>query len=48
MTVSQNVSVGLLALGLAYWYRLSRWPAVRYADRATEVVAPDRAAAAVG
>jgi phosphatidylglycerol:prolipoprotein diacylglycerol transferase len=32
MTVSQSISVGLLAFGLAYWVALSRQPAARYAD----------------
>jgi phosphatidylglycerol:prolipoprotein diacylglycerol transferase len=32
MTISQNISVGLFCFGLAYWYRLSRWPAERLAD----------------
>ncbi len=27
MTVSQNISLFLFLAGLAYWFRLSRWPA---------------------
>jgi phosphatidylglycerol:prolipoprotein diacylglycerol transferase len=34
MTVSQNISIVLLAFGLLFWYRLSHWPAGRYADEA--------------
>lgn len=34
MTISQNVSLLFLAWGLVFWYRLSRWPAVRHADAA--------------
>jgi phosphatidylglycerol:prolipoprotein diacylglycerol transferase len=41
MTISQNVSVFLLAGGLLYWYCLSRWPAHRYADSVERV--PDAA-----
>lgn len=32
MTISQNISLGLLACGLAFWYALSRMPARRYVD----------------
>jgi len=32
MTISQNISLVLLVCGLVYWFRLSRWPAERYAD----------------
>ncbi|HEV3162572.1 MAG TPA: prolipoprotein diacylglyceryl transferase [Isosphaeraceae bacterium] len=32
LTISQNISVALLACGLLYWWRLSRWPASMYAD----------------
>jgi phosphatidylglycerol:prolipoprotein diacylglycerol transferase len=32
MTLSQNISVGLLLMGLALWARLSRCPAGRHAD----------------
>jgi phosphatidylglycerol---prolipoprotein diacylglyceryl transferase len=32
MTLSQNISVGLLLLGLAFWVRLVRRPARRHAD----------------
>jgi phosphatidylglycerol---prolipoprotein diacylglyceryl transferase len=32
MTISQVISVGLLAFGVAYWVALSRRPAVRHAD----------------
>jgi phosphatidylglycerol:prolipoprotein diacylglycerol transferase len=34
MTVSQNVSLAFLVAGLVFWYRLSRWPAERYAETA--------------
>ena len=34
MTLSQNVSIGVLAAGLACWARLSRLPRRRYADGA--------------
>lgn len=33
MTISQVISIGLLTCGLLWWYRLSRWPAERYADK---------------
>lgn len=33
MTLSQNISVGLLLLGLAFWVRLVRRSAVRHADQ---------------
>lgn len=32
-TISQNISIGLLVAGLAYWSWLSRLPRVRYADQ---------------
>jgi phosphatidylglycerol:prolipoprotein diacylglycerol transferase len=32
MTISQFISVGILAFGVAYWVALSRRPAIRYAD----------------
>jgi len=32
MTISQSISVGLFAFGVAYWAALSRLPASRYAD----------------
>lgn len=34
MTLSQNISVAILACGLVAWYRLSRLPVGRYADQA--------------
>lgn len=34
MTISQNISVVLLAGGLLYWARLWQWPKVRFADMA--------------
>lgn len=37
MTVSQNISLVLVACGLAFWYWLSRRPAVRYADTAEAI-----------
>lgn len=40
LTISQNISVLILLFGLAFWYRLSRWPAERYADRPDETPAP--------
>ncbi len=36
MTISQNISLVLLACGAIFWYSLSRGPAVRYADTAEE------------
>lgn len=36
LTISQNISVLILLSGLAYWYRLSRWPAERFADHAAK------------
>jgi phosphatidylglycerol:prolipoprotein diacylglycerol transferase len=45
LTISQNVSIALLAFGLWYWYQLSRWPAERYADAAPE---PRSSAVAAG
>jgi phosphatidylglycerol:prolipoprotein diacylglycerol transferase len=44
MTISQNISLALLAFGLLYWYRLSFLPLERHAD-IREVVP---SAAAVG
>jgi phosphatidylglycerol:prolipoprotein diacylglycerol transferase len=44
MTISQNVSVLLLAAGLLYWWQLRRGPAHRYADHVAE---PEREAALV-
>jgi phosphatidylglycerol:prolipoprotein diacylglycerol transferase len=40
LTISQNISVLILLAGLAYWYRLWRWPAERYADRSGSTAAP--------
>ena len=37
MTISQNISLVLLACGAIFWYALSRGPAVRYADTAGEL-----------
>ena len=37
MTISQNISVALFCCGLAFWYWLSRLPAVRHADTAPDV-----------
>jgi phosphatidylglycerol:prolipoprotein diacylglycerol transferase len=37
MTISQNISLVLLLCGLAFWFSLSRLPAVRYADTAPEL-----------
>lgn len=34
MTLSQNLSVGLLLLGLAFWVQLSSRPAGRHVDSA--------------
>ncbi len=36
LTISQNISVLLFLAGLAYWFRLSRWPAERLADAPTD------------
>jgi phosphatidylglycerol---prolipoprotein diacylglyceryl transferase len=41
MTISQLISVGLLALGICYWIALSRLPLERYADTVKE---PDQPA----
>jgi phosphatidylglycerol:prolipoprotein diacylglycerol transferase len=41
LTISQDISVVLLACGLFTWYRLSRLPLGRYADRA-EATAPTK------
>ncbi len=38
MTISQNISLAIFAVGVAFWAWLSRRPAVRYADVAREVV----------
>jgi phosphatidylglycerol:prolipoprotein diacylglycerol transferase len=45
MTISQNISLVLMALGALYWYRLSRLPQNRYADAITPV--PDQGVTAV-
>jgi phosphatidylglycerol---prolipoprotein diacylglyceryl transferase len=37
MTVSQNISIGLLLGGMFFWYRLSRLPRGRYADTAKDL-----------
>jgi phosphatidylglycerol:prolipoprotein diacylglycerol transferase len=37
LTVSQNVSLVLLACGVAFWFRLLQWPAKRFADAAPEM-----------
>jgi hypothetical protein len=47
MTISQNISVALLACGLLFWYGLSRLPRGRYADTARLAV-EDEAAALAG
>jgi phosphatidylglycerol:prolipoprotein diacylglycerol transferase len=36
LTISQTISVLLLPCGLVFWSYLSRLPAVRYADQASE------------
>ncbi|MCA1686065.1 MAG: prolipoprotein diacylglyceryl transferase [Planctomycetia bacterium] len=37
MTISQNISLALMACGLSFWYGLSRLPPSRYADSAGAV-----------
>ncbi len=46
MTISQLISVGLFAFGVAYWVVLSRRPAVLYADSLAEVASGKEIAAA--
>ncbi|MDR3634179.1 MAG: prolipoprotein diacylglyceryl transferase [Isosphaeraceae bacterium] len=42
LTISQNISVLIFLSGLAYWFRLSRWPAERYADRQEDAPHPNQ------
>jgi phosphatidylglycerol:prolipoprotein diacylglycerol transferase len=47
MTISQTISLAVLACGLLFWWRLSRWTPERFADSVVERE-PERAVAAVG
>ena len=40
MTISQNISVLIFAAGVLFWAWLSTRPAIRYADTAPEIAAP--------
>ncbi|MEJ7640492.1 MAG: prolipoprotein diacylglyceryl transferase [Singulisphaera sp.] len=46
LTISQNISLGLLAGGLLFWFRLWRSPAGRFADDPTDHVPADALAGA--
>ena len=47
MTISQTISLVVMAFGLLFWLRLSRWAPERFADSVVERE-PERVAAAVG
>ena len=46
LTISQNISLALLAGGLLFWFRLWRSPPVRFADEPTDHVPADALAGA--